>query len=113
MHGPTDTDPYEHDTFQDFMKTVPECCERLEVDGLEDVLRSVELQQQHDENSMVRQLLELCLSDIMVLDQHPNYNTQHLNDNEGWEKTQVKQQITDSVHQYQTMQLGIRFTAHK
>lgn len=39
---------------------------------------SVELQQQHDENAVVRQLLEFCLTDIMVLNQDPDYDTQHL-----------------------------------
>lgn len=57
---------------------LPEGGKRLKVDGLQDMFRGVELQQQHNENAMVWQLLELCLTDIMVLDQHPNYNTQHL-----------------------------------
>lgn len=39
---------------------------------------SVELQQQHDENAVVWQLLEFCLTDIVVLNQHPNYDTQNL-----------------------------------
>lgn len=57
---------------------LPEGCECLEVDGLQDVLRGIELQQQHDEDSVVRQLLKFRLTDIMVLNQHTNYNTQHL-----------------------------------
>ena len=61
-----------------YVDVLPESGECLEVDGLEDVFRGIELQQQHDENAVVWQLLEFCLTDIMVLDQHPNYDTQHL-----------------------------------
>lgn len=35
------------------LHVLPEGGERLEVDGLEDVLGSVELQQQHDEDAVV------------------------------------------------------------
>lgn len=56
----------------------PEGCECLEVDGLQYVLGSVELQQQHDEDSVVRQLLELCLTDVVVLNQHADDDAQHL-----------------------------------
>lgn len=56
----------------------PEGSEGLEVDGLQDVLRGVELQQQHDEDAVVRQLLEFCLSHIMILDQNAYYNAEHL-----------------------------------
>lgn len=56
----------------------PESCECLEVDGLQDVLRSIELQQQHDEDPMVRQLLKFRLTDVVVLNQHADYDTQHL-----------------------------------
>lgn len=56
----------------------PEGRERLEVDGLQHVLGSVELQQQHDEDSVVRQLLELCLTYVVVLNQHADDDAQHL-----------------------------------
>lgn len=61
---------------------LPEGGERLEVDSLQDVLRSIQLQQQHDEDAVVGQLLELRLTDIVILDQHPNDDPQHLE--EGW-----------------------------
>lgn len=57
---------------------LPESSEGLEVDGLQHVLRRVKLQQQHDENAVVWQLLEICLSHIMVLNQHAHYNAQYL-----------------------------------
>lgn len=60
------------------VRVLPEGGERLEIDGLEDMLGGIELQQQHDEDAVVRQLLEFCLADIVVLNQHPNYDTQHL-----------------------------------
>lgn len=57
---------------------LPEGSECLEVDGFQDMFRGVELQQQHDENAVIRQLLEFSLTNIVVLDQHANYNTEHL-----------------------------------
>ena len=60
------------------MDVLPEGGECLEVNGLQDMFGGIELQQQHDENAVVRQLLEFGLTDVMVLDQHPNYDTQHL-----------------------------------
>lgn len=73
-------DRVEAETLAEPLNTVssPEGCERLEVDGLQDVFGGVELQQQHDENAVVWQLLKFCLTDVVVLDQHPNYDTQHL-----------------------------------
>lgn len=47
---------------------LPEGSECLEVNGLKDVFRSIKFQQQHDENAVVGQLLEFCLTNIMVLD---------------------------------------------
>lgn len=47
------------------------------------MLGSVELQQQHDENAVVRQLLELCLPHVVVLNQHPDHDAQHLQEPEG------------------------------
>lgn len=61
-----------------FWDVLPEGGERLEVDGLQDVFGGIELQQQHDEYAVVRQLLEICLTDIMVLNQDTDYNTEHL-----------------------------------
>lgn len=74
------SDRVEAETLAEPLNTVssPEGCERLEVDGLQDVFGGVELQQQHDENAVVWQLLKFCLTDVVVLDQHPNYDTQHL-----------------------------------
>lgn len=57
---------------------LPEGSESLEVDGLQHMLRCIKLQQQHDENAVVRQLLEIGLSHVMVLDQHAHYNAQYL-----------------------------------
>lgn len=57
---------------------LPEGGESLEVNGLKNMFRGIEFQQQHDENAVVWQLLEFCLPNIMVLDQHPNYDAQHL-----------------------------------
>lgn len=60
------------------MSVLPEGSEGLEVDGLQDMFGGVELQQQHDKNTMVRQLLEICVTDVMVLDQHPDNDPQNL-----------------------------------
>lgn len=54
---------------------LPEGGEGLEVDGLQDMFGSIELQKQHDENTMVRKLLKLCLAHVVVLDQHTNDDT--------------------------------------
>lgn len=70
------------------MDVLPEGSECLKVDGLQNMFGSVELQQQHDENAMVWQLLEFCLTDIMVLNQHPNDDTQHLQ--EQWRAIRIK-----------------------
>lgn len=69
----------------------PEGGESLEVNGLKDMFRCIELQQQHDENAVVWQLLEFCLPNIMVLDQHPNYNAQHLEEQSEGNKHHVDQ----------------------
>lgn len=61
-----------------FWDVLPEGGECLEVDGLQDVFGGIELQQQHDEYAVVRQLLEICLTDIMVLNQDTDYNTENL-----------------------------------
>lgn len=73
---------------------LPEGRERLEVDGLENVLGGVELQQQHDEYAVVRQLLEICLTDIMVLNQDTNYNTKHLEEER---RTSIRSQLRGNM----------------
>lgn len=60
------------------MQRVAERCKNLVVDGLKDWFGCVELQKQHDEDSMIRQLLELYEAIVMVLQQHSGNNTQHL-----------------------------------
>lgn len=60
---------------------LPEGSEGLEVDGLQHMLRGIKLQQQHDKNAVVWQLLEICLPHIVVLDQHAYYNAQYLHKN--------------------------------
>lgn len=57
---------------------LPEGRKSLEVDGLQDMFGCIELQQQHDEDAMVGQLLELSLPHVMVLYQHSYHDTQHL-----------------------------------
>ena len=42
----------------------------MEVDCLQDLLRGVELQEEHDEDAMVGDLLEFCCSYVMVYQQH-------------------------------------------
>lgn len=59
-------------------RRLPESSEGLEVDRLQHVLRCIKLQQQHDENAVVRQLLEIGLPHIVVLDQNTHYNAQYL-----------------------------------
>lgn len=53
---------------------LPEGSEGLEVDGLQHMLWCVELQQEHDEYSVVWKLLELCLPHIVILDQYTHHN---------------------------------------
>lgn len=60
------------------MQSVAECSENLVVDGLKDWFRCVELQKQHDEDSMVGQLLELCKAVVVVLQEHSGNDAQHL-----------------------------------
>lgn len=70
----------------------PEGSECLEVDGLQHVLGGVELQQEHDEDAVVRQLLELRLPHVVILDQHAHHNAQHLQTQhqESWQITAIK-----------------------
>ena len=59
----------------------PESSEDLEVDGLENLLRCVEFDEEHDEDAVVRELLELCVANLMVLQQHPGHYAQYLRRN--------------------------------
>ena len=70
---------------------LPEGSESLEVDGLQDVFGGIELQQQHDEDAMVGQLLELRLPYVMVLDQHSYHDTQHL-------ETSIQPSVNTTTH---------------
>jgi len=60
------------------MQCVAERCENLVVYGLKNWFRSVKLKEQHDEDTMIRQLLELCEAVVMILQQDSSHNTQHL-----------------------------------
>jgi len=42
------------------------------------MFRGIQLNEEHDEDAMVRQLLELCVSDLVVLEQDTSHNAQHL-----------------------------------
>ena len=48
------------------------------VDAFQDGLGSVELDEQHDEDAMVGQLLEVCVANLVVLKQHTRHDAQHL-----------------------------------
>lgn len=54
---------------------LPEGSQCLKVDGFQHMFRGIELQQQHDENAVVWQLLEFCLTHIVILNQHSNHNS--------------------------------------
>ena len=56
----------------------PEGSEHLEVDALKHMFRGIQLNEEHDEDAMVRQLLELCVTDLVVLEQDASHNPQHL-----------------------------------
>ena len=60
------------------MANVPERLQYFKVDGFEDLLWSVELNEEHDEDTMIRQLLEVHVADVVVLQQNSSNNTQHL-----------------------------------
>lgn len=61
------------------------------------MLGSVQLQKQHDENAVVGQLLEFSLADIMILDQNPNNDSQHLM--EECRRWSCGERMVDFVHQ--------------
>lgn len=65
------------------------------------MLRCIQLQQQHDEDAVVGQLLELCLPHIMVLDQHPDHDTQHLDQ----EEERVSSWRTDLLRLHQQLSI--------
>ena len=48
------------------------------VDALQNGLRSVELDEEHDEDAVVGQLLEFSVADFVVLKQHPCHYAQNL-----------------------------------
>lgn len=62
-------------------RLLPECGEDLSVDALQYILGYVQLNEKHDEDTMVWQLLELGITDLMVLQQHTRNNTQNLWEN--------------------------------
>lgn len=49
----------------------------LEVDGFKDRLWSVQFQEEHDEDAVVGELLELQLVTVVVLKQYTSNDTQH------------------------------------
>ena len=57
---------------------VPKCLQYLEVDGLQNGFRLIEFYEQHDEYPVIRQLLELGVTNFMILEQHCCYCTKHL-----------------------------------
>lgn len=56
----------------------PEGGEHLVVDALEHVFGRVQLDEEHDEDAVIRQLLELRVSHFVVLQQNPSHDAQHL-----------------------------------
>lgn len=50
----------------------------LEVDSLEHRLGCAQLQEEHDEDPVIRQLLEVGAAYLVILQQHTRYNTKHL-----------------------------------
>ena len=56
----------------------PEGGEHLEVDALEHVLGRVQLDEEHDEDAMVRQLLELRVAHLVVLEEDTRHDAEHL-----------------------------------
>lgn len=51
------------------------------VDALQNGLGSIELDEEHDEDAVVGQLLEFSVADFMVLKQHPCHYAQNLEKN--------------------------------
>lgn len=57
---------------------LPEGSEGLEVDRFQHVLRGIQLQKQHDEDTVIRQLLELSVANVMILDEDADHDAQDL-----------------------------------
>ena len=57
---------------------IPESLKNLEVDCLQYWLGLVEFYQQYDEYSLVRQLLEFRVADLMVLEQNSSHGAKNL-----------------------------------
>jgi len=60
----------------------PECMQDGEVDGFKDWVGCIEVVEQHDEESVVGQLVELGRSCLLVLEEHVRHRHQHLQSNE-------------------------------
>lgn len=56
----------------------PEGSQHLVVDALKNRLWCIQLDKEHDEDAVVWQLLKLCVTHLMVLQQHSSNNSQHL-----------------------------------
>lgn len=56
----------------------PECLQHLEVDGLKDGFRLIKFYQQHNKYSVIWQLLELRVTNLMILKQHCSHCAKHL-----------------------------------
>lgn len=56
----------------------PEGSQHLVVDALKNRLWRIQLDKEHDEDAVVWQLLKLCVTHLMVLQQHSSNNSQHL-----------------------------------
>ena len=50
----------------------------LEVDCLKNLVRCVQFQEEHDENPVIRNLLEVRGSDIVIYEENPGNNSQNL-----------------------------------
>lgn len=61
-----------------FTCSLPESCEDLVIDVLQDVFRCIQLNEEHDENPVIRKLLKLCHSHNVILQQNPSHNSQDL-----------------------------------
>jgi len=46
---------------------IPERLKHFKVDGFKDLFRSIEFNEEHDEDTMIRQLLEVSVTHIVVL----------------------------------------------
>jgi len=46
---------------------VPEWLQDFKVDAFQDLLGSIEFNEEHDEDAVIRQLLEVSVADVMVL----------------------------------------------